>query len=273
MRHNSGITRVAREFAALFAAVCLMLLGSIGCGSGEGRPQITVAAAADLRYAFEELEVPFEGQCGCDLVLTFGSSGKFATQIEEGLPADVFASANVSYVDDLEKEGLILPGTQQVYAVGRIVLAVPRGSSLDPADLSLVANPAVKRLAIANPDHAPYGVAAKEAMESAGLWDAVQDKLVFGEDAAQASQFVETGDAEAGIIPLSLAVQRHDKVRYTLIDDRLHNPLWQAAAVVAGSSHADIGEDFINFINSPEGRPVMVKYGFVLPGEAPSPLD
>ena len=258
---------IRRTLTGVCLGTAALLL--VSCGAGDsGKPKITVVAAADVQYAFEEMEAPFEEQCGCDLVLTFGSSGKFAAQIEEGLPADVFASANISYIANLEKKGLVVPGTQQVYAIGRIVLAVPSGSQLDPADLSFVADPAVKRLSIANPDHAPYGVAGKEALESAGLWDAVKDKLVLGENAAQATQFVETGDAEAGIIPLSLAVQRHDRVRYTLIDDGLHNPLQQAAAVVSSSDHPDIGEEFIDFINSEEGRPVMLKYGFVLPGEA-----
>jgi molybdate transport system substrate-binding protein len=225
---------------ALFAA----------CGSGGDEPRITVAAAADLQYAFEELDAPFEEQCGCDLVLTFGSSGNFSTQIEEGLPVDVFASANISYVDKLEAKGLVVADTKEVYAVGRIVLAVPKASSLEPTALDLVTDPAVRHLSIANPEHAPYGVAAQEALESVGLWDAVEAKLVLGENAAQATQFVETGDAEAGIIPLSLAVQRVGSLRYLLIDDSLHNPLRQAAAVVSSTDHQELAASFIEFINS-----------------------
>jgi molybdate transport system substrate-binding protein len=252
----------------------LLLSALVGaCEGSEDEPSITVAAAADLQYAFEELEAPFEELCGCDLVLTFGSSGNFATQIEEGLPVDVFASANVRFVDDLEAKGLVVGDTKEVYAIGRIVLAVPDGSALDPTALDLVTDPAVEHLSIANPDHAPYGVAAQEALESVGLWDAVEPKLVLGENAAQATQFVETGDAEAGIVPLSLAVQRAGSLRYLLIDDSLHNPLRQAAAVVSSTGNQDLAASFIKFINSAEGRPVMIRYGFVLPGEEPAQND
>lgn len=247
------------------ALVALLLLGA-GC-SDSGRPRLTVAAAADLQYAFEEMETPFEAECGCDLVLIFGSSGKFAAQIEEGLPADVFASADVAYVEGLKEEGLIVPGSDQLYAVGRIVIAVPASSPLEPTGLDLLSDPRVTRIAIANPDHAPYGLAAKQALESAGLWEAVQPRLVMGENAAQTTRFVETGDAPAGIVPLSLAVQRKDKLRFALIDAALHQPLRQAVAVLSRSKHPDLAAQFIRFINGDVGRPIMRKYGFVLPGE------
>lgn len=241
-----------------------------GACSGGGRPQLTVAAAADLQYAFQELQAPFEAACGCDVVFIFGSSGKFAAQIEEGLPADVFASANADYVDGLGRKGLLLSGSETLYAVGRIVIAVPADSSLEPLDLGLVTDPRVGRVAIANPDHAPYGVAAKEALQAAGLWEAVQPKLVLGENASQTAQFIETGDVALGIIPLSLAVQRGDKLRFGLIDQSLHRPLRQTAAVLARSRHPDLAHQFIGFINGEQGRSVMRKYGFVLPGEAPA---
>lgn len=253
---------------ALGVLMAVSALLAAGC-SGGGRPQLTVAAAADLQYAFQELQGPFEATCGCDVVLIFGSSGKFAAQIEEGLPADVFASANAEYVDDLMRKGLLLPGSEQLYALGRIVVAAPAGSSLEPLDLGLVTDPRVDRVAIANPDHAPYGVAAREALQAAGLWETVQPKLVLGENASQTAQFVETGDAALGIIPLSLAVQRGDKLRFEMIDQSMHHPLRQTAAVLARSGHVDLALQFIGFVNSEQGRTVMRKYGFILPGEAP----
>lgn len=253
----------------LCAALAVLLLSEAGC-SENGRPQITVAAAADLQFAFQEMEAPFEAECGCDVVLIFGSSGKFAAQIEEGLPADVFASANAEYVDRLRDKGLIVEGSDQLYAVGRIAVAVPVGSPLEPTGLDLLADPRVTRVAIANPDHAPYGMAAKQALESAGLWEAVRPRLVLGENAAQTTQFVETGDASAGIVPLSLAIQRKDKLRFALIDAALHQPLRQVAAVLSRSRHPDLATRFIRFINSDTGRPIMRKYGFVLPGEKPA---
>jgi len=232
-------------------------------------PEITVAAAADLQFAFEEIGRAFEQTCGCKVVLTLGSSGKFAAQIKEGLPADVFASANITYIDELDRQGLILSDTKQVYAIGRIVLAVPTSSALEIRDLRDLLSPGIRKIAIANPDHAPYGVAAREALETSGLWDAIHPKLVLGENAAQTTQFVETGDAQAGIVPLSLAVQRKDRLRYVLIDESLHTPLRQAAAVLVRSRQPDLARAFIEFINGAEGRPIMRKYGFVLPGEEP----
>lgn len=250
----------------LCAALAVLLLLGLGC-SDDDKPRVTVAAAADLQYAFQEMEAPFEAECGCDVVLIFGSSGKFAAQIEEGLPVDVFASANVAYVEKLKDKGLVVPGSDELYAVGRIVVAVPANSPLEPTGLDLLLDPRVTRIAIANPDHAPYGLAAEQALESAGLWEAVQPRLVLGENAAQTTQFVETGDANAGIVPLSLAVQRKEKLRSALIDAALHQPLRQVAGVLSRSERPDLAAQFIRFINGDVGRPIMRKYGFILPGE------
>jgi len=266
-----GVVRVSQR-VLLLPLLAGFLAALVACAdSAENAPEITVAAAADLQFAFQDISTAFEQTCNCKMVLTFGSSGNFAAQIEEGLPADVFASADTAYVDDLDRKGLILADTKQVYGVGRIVLAVSAGSALQGSDLSDLLNPAIRKIAIANPDHAPYGVAAKQALEKVGLWDAVKPKLVLGENASQASQFVETGDAQAGIIPLSLAVQGRDRFRYVLIDQSLYTPLRQAAAVVARSRQPDLARAFIEFLNGPQGRPIMKKYGFVLPGEEAAP--
>jgi molybdate transport system substrate-binding protein len=133
--------------------------------------------------------------------------------------------------------------------------------------LADLAGPQFKKVSIANPDHAPYGRAAKEALTALGLWDKIEPKLVLGENVAQATQYVQTGDADAGIIPLSLAIQNKDQIRYVLIDDSLHSPLRQAAAVLKQSKHADVARAFLDYLNGPEGRPIMREYGFVLPGE------
>jgi molybdate transport system substrate-binding protein len=248
---------------------CAALIIAVGACTGSDRPRLTVGAAADLQFAFEEMAVAFEQECECKVVLTFGSSGQFATQIEQGLPVDAFFSANVSYVDDLINGGSIVPESEKLYGIGRIVLAVPASSPLEPGGLDLLLDPAVARIAIANPEHAPYGVAAQEALQSAEIWDEVQPKLVLGENASQTAQFVETGDADAGIIPLSLAVQREGTFRYTLIDEALHNPLGQGAGILSRSNDQELAAQFIAFVNGPAGRPIMNRYGFVLPGEAP----
>ena len=252
---------------AVAALASVIALAAAACGGASGEPRLTIAAAADLRFAFEEIAAAFEETCACDVALIFGSSGAFATQIKEGLPADVFASADEAYVDELDAAGLLLPDSKRVYAVGRIVLAVPAGSDLEPRSLHDLRDPSVRRIAIANPEHAPYGRAAKEALLSAGLWQEIEPRLVLGENASQATEFVESGNAQAGVLPLSLAIRGEQRLRYALIDESLHRPLRQAAAVLERSEHAELARGFIEFVAGPEGRPVMEKYGFELPGE------
>ncbi|MBI5287857.1 MAG: molybdate ABC transporter substrate-binding protein [Chloroflexi bacterium] len=250
------------------AVAAAAIASGAGCGQGGGKPEITVAAASDLRPAFEALEPAFERACACRLTLSFGSSGTFATQIQEGLPVDVFASANAAYVDQLSAEGLIAKNSRTTYAVGRIVLATRGGEANAPATIEDLVDPRFERIAIANPEHAPYGLAAKQALTSVGLWDTVEPRLVLAENASQAAQFVESGDADAGIVPLSLAIQSGGGLEYELIDEALHEPLEQVAAVIARSGEHELAGDFIAFINGPEGRPVMLEFGFALPGEA-----
>jgi molybdate transport system substrate-binding protein len=257
------------------AALLLAAVGVVGAvfllrGAGDDRPELRVAAAADLRGAFEEVAAAFEARCECRVTLTFGSSGNLSAQIREGLPVDVFASANADFVDRLARDDLILPDTRQLYAIGAIVLAVPMGSTLDLTDLAVLADPAVRRVSIANPAHAPYGMAAREALESAGIWEAVQPKLVLGENAAIATEYVQTANVDAGIIPLSLAIQRRGAFRYEPIDQRLHEPLEQVMAAIRRSRNPVLASDFVAYVNGPEGREIMRRYGFVLPGEAVS---
>lgn len=228
--------------------------------------ELTVAAAADLQFAFTELGALFEQQTGHKVTFVFGSTGQLAQQIEAGAPFDLFAAANISFVDDLAAKELVLTDSVAPYARGRIVLAVNRASGVTATALSDLLSPAITHIAIANPEHAPYGQAAKEALQSVGLWDQIEPKLVFGENVRQTLQYVQTGDAQAGIVALSVAGV--PEITWTLLDDALHNPLDQALAVVASSPHPELAREFAAFINSHAGRPVMQKYGFVLPGEA-----
>lgn len=257
-----------RRLGKRIAALLLLVLGTglSACG-GDGRPTVLVAAASDLRFVFEEMEPQFEERCECNLEFSFGSSGTLATQISNGLKVDVFASADSDYVEQLEKASLILPLTRQLYAVGRIVIAVPADSELEVETLADLREAHVRRIAIANPDHAPYGRAAKQALQSAGVWEAVVDRLVLGENASLATQFVETGNADAGIVPLSLAISREEHLRAILVDESLHEPLRQEAAVLKGSRHADKAAAFLAYVNG-EGRSLMRQNGFVLPGES-----
>jgi molybdate transport system substrate-binding protein len=178
---------------------------------------------------------------------------------------DLFAAANVDYVNQLEKEGLIIAETKSVYARGRIVLWTPKDSPLHIEELSHLTRPEVKRIAIANPDHAPYGMAARQALESVGIWEAVKPKLVYGENIRQTLQYAQTGNVEVAIVALSLSLQTDG--RRVLIPQELYKPIDQALAVVKGTKHEPEARQFAGFISSPQGRAIMSKYGFVLPGE------
>jgi molybdate transport system substrate-binding protein len=267
------IAAFAQKRLAPLALVCLLLAacGALPPLSPQG-DTITVSAASDLQYAFTEIGKQFEAATGNKVVFNFGSTGQLSQQIEKGAPADVFAAANVSYVDDLEKQGLILLDTKQLYGRGRIVLWTRADSPLQITRVEDLVRPDVKRIAIANPDHAPYGVAAREAMQTAGVWEAVQPKLVLGENVQQTLQYAETGNVDVAIVALSLSVPAAEGTpgRWTLIPQELHPPIDQALAVIKDTKHQAAARAFAAFVNGPQGRPIMRKYGFVLPGEEPA---
>ena len=249
----------------VFLALGLVLAAGSGARAQPVAPAITVYAASDLDMAFREIKPIFEKATGTRVTLVMGSTGNLAKQIEHGAPADVFFAANASFVDDLQTAGAVIPQTRALYAQGRIVLATPTKSTVVVRELADLLKPEVRRVAIANPAHAPYGRAAQEALESAGVWERLKPKLVYGENIRHTLQFVETGAVEAGIVALSVAGV--PDVRYVPIDLKLHKPLNQVAAVVKRSARPELGVAFIQFLNGPEGRPIMKRYGFFLPGE------
>ena len=248
-----------------FAALGLALLLAPRAEAQPAQPALTVFAAADLQMAFGEIRPLFEKAAGARVTLVTGSTGNLAKQIEHGAPADVFFSANEGFVDDLGAAGAIIPQTRALYAQGRLVLAAPRKSAVAVRELADLLKPAVRRIAIANPAHAPYGRAAQEALEHAGVLEQVQGKLVYGENVRHALQFIETGAVEAGIVALSVADV--PGIAHVPIDATLYAPLNQVAAVVRRSARPELGAAFIGFVNGPEGRPIMKRYGFLLPGE------
>ena len=245
-------------------AAWLALAGAIPV-VGADPPSLTVFAAADLGFAFQEIVPRFEKGVGARLSLVLGSSGNLATQIEHGAPADVFFSADRAFVDRLAQQGVVIAETRAVYAQGRIVLATARSVGPRLTDLRQLDDARIRHVAIANPLHAPYGRAAEEALRKVGLWEAVKPKLVYGENIRHALQFIQTGAAEAGIVALSVA--NVPEVEWTLIDSSLHAPLDQAAVVVKRTARPELGLAFIQFVNGSEGRPIMKRFGFRLPGE------
>lgn len=233
---------------------------------------LTIAAAADLKYAMADVVRNYAATRPGDKVeVIYGSSGKFYTQIQNGAPFDMYFSADMAYLKKLEMEGLAA-GATRPYAVGRIVLW-----SLKPAlaktALKDLPRAAINKFAIANPKHAPYGLRAQEALRNQGVWDAMQPKLVLGENIAHTAQFVDTGAADAGIIALSLVLSPNmkDKGAWTLIPAEWHEPLEQGFAITkrAASNPAThlLAQDFARYMASEPARVVMRRYGFVLPGE------
>jgi molybdate transport system substrate-binding protein len=249
-------------------------LGAATAGRGGEAPAaprygaITVAAAADLTNAFEEVGKAFEAKhAGARVTFKFGSTGQLAQQIKQGAPFDVFAAANVSFVDDVVAAGACDGATKAQYARGRIVLWSKRSGVAPATSLADLGDARFAKIAIANPEHAPYGKAAKEAMASAKIYDTVKGKLVFGENIKQTLQFAETGNAEVAVVALSLAIVGDGG--YIVIDDGLHEPLDQALAVCKGDGSAETARAFATFIGSDEGRAIMKKFGFLMPGETP----
>jgi molybdate transport system substrate-binding protein len=229
---------------------------------------LTIAAAADLKFALDEIVVLFSKTHPSGQVETiYGSSGKFQTQIRQGAPFDLYFSADIAYPRALKEEGFAASEVQP-YAVGRIVLWSP---SRDAAKMTLadLADSSIQKIAIANPKHAPYGKRAEEALKAAGVWWKVEAKLIYGENVAQAAQFVQTGNAQVGIVALSLALSPElaKQGSYALIPDKLHQPLEQGFIITRRAAANPLAQEFASFIAGKEARTVMARYGFVLPGE------
>ena len=247
-------------------AVCLVLVSSSVAGQ-----EITVAAAADMNAVLPELAARYTKQTGQTVKLSFGSSGNLTNQIRNGAPFDVFFSADEEYPKQLVAAGLALKDSLYRYAVGRLVLWAPSESTLDLQKLGMTAllDPSVKKIAIANPQHAPYGRAAEAALRHFGIYDQVAAKLVLGENVAQAAQFVESGNAQAGLIALShaLAPAMKDKGCYWTVPLDSYPTLNQAAVVLSQSKRQDATRKFLEFVRAPEATSLLEAYGFSLPAE------
>lgn len=254
-------TRMRRTLALLCATVMLTLAAPLHAGE-----RITIAAAADLKFAMDEVVAAFRVLHPKDRIeVAYGSSGKFHTQIRQGAPFDLYFSADIAFPRELASLGLAASEVR-LYAIGRIVIwsALEDASRLTLADL---AAPRFRRIAIANPEHAPYGKRAVEALQAAGAWDAVQPRLVLGENIAQAAQFVQTGNAQVGIIALSLALNPELASRgaHALIPATLHEPLEQGFIITRRAEGNALARAFAAYMESPPARAVMTRYGFVLP--------
>jgi len=231
--------------------------------------KLTIAAAADLKFAMDDLAATYKkANPGDEVDVIYGSSGKFHTQIQQGAPYDMFFSADIGFPRELAAAGLAASAVKP-YAFGRIVLW---SASLDATKMTLesLSDPKITRVSIANPKHAPYGKRAEEALKAAGLWEKVEPKLVYGENIAQTAQYVQTGNAQVGVIALALAlnIELASKGGYWMIPENLHQPLEQGFVITKRAEGNGAAKRFSDYMSSKPARVVMAKYGFVLPGES-----
>lgn len=249
----------------LLAALCMV---STGARAGD----LTVAAAADLSLALQPIAAKFQQETGNSVRLSFGSSGDFFNQIQNGAPYDVFLSADLGYPEKLVKLGFADPGSLRTYAVGRLVLWVPRDSHVDieHQEMRALLDPSVHKIALANPQHAPYGRAAVAALKHCGLYDKLQGRLVLGENVGQAAQFAESGNAQVGIIALAhaLAPSVRPLGRYALVPLDSYPALEQGVVIISRSKNKALAEQFVKFLAGQESQAIFRQFGFAGPQEA-----
>ena len=230
--------------------------------------EIRIAAAADLKFAMSELSERFARHTGTKVNVTFGSSGNFFSQIQNGAPFDLFFSADVEYPKKLEAAGLAEPGTLYEYAIGRLVIWTPADAKVDVTKegWKSLLDSSIEKIAIANPEHAPYGRAAVAALQASGSYERMKHKLVFGEDISQAAQFVQSGSAQAGIVALSLAVSPAMRGgKKWDIPAEMHPTLEQGAIVLKDAKNKAAARAFLEFVKSASSRAIFNKYGFAIP--------
>ena len=249
----------------ILIVLCMLIITGVNVALAE---EITIAAASDLNFAFREIATEYENTTGNHVRLTLGSSGNFFAQIQNGAPFDLYFSADIAYPRNLEEAGLTVPGSLYQYAVGRIVLWTGHESRIDVTKgFEALREPTIRKIAIANPKHAPYGRAAVAAMEYFKVYDQVKDRLILGENISQAAQFIESGACDVGIIALSLAVApaMKSKGTYWEVPADAHLPLEQGAVILKSSKNQEAARQFLEFIKGPNGQEIMKRYGFIVP--------
>jgi len=262
--HRRCLLRPAFFFA--FSAILF-------CPAAAPAQSVRIAAASDLQFAMEDLTARYQKQSNIKLSVTYGSSGNFFSQMQNGAPFDLFFSADNAYPQKLIDAGLADPKSLYTYAFGRIVLWARADARLDLAKdgFSALQDSHVTRVAIANPRHAPYGRAAIAALQKAGLYEQLKAKLVFGENISQAAQFVQSGSAQVGIIALSLAISpaMKDGERWDVPTD-YYPPLAQAVVLLTSSANKSAALAFLEFVKSDAGKSILARHGFEFPQSLPS---
>jgi molybdate transport system substrate-binding protein len=259
-----------RFSACALVAACLFLISPLGWAQEKkSASELSVAAAADLSAALAEIAQAYETKTGVKVKLSFGASGALTQQIQNGAPFDLFFSADMDYPRQLVAAGYADGATLYQYAVGKLVLWVPADSVLDVEHkgINVVLDPRAKKIAVANPQHAPYGRAAVAALNHYGLYDRVADRLVLGENVAQAAQFVESGNAQAGFVALAhaLAPGMRGKGKYWEVPPNAYPPLAQGVVVLSHSQYKKEAAEFVEYVKAKDAVDVLRKYGFTVP--------
>jgi molybdate transport system substrate-binding protein len=246
-------------------AVAVVTAASLGlaCGGEHGKRTVRIAAASDLVHAFQEVGREFEAKTGIEPIFDFRSSGLLAKQISEGAPFALFAAASREYVDQVVASGRCDAKSVASYARGRVVVWTPNGV-VAPTKLSELSDPRFERISIANPDHAPYGKAAKQALVRAGLWDQLENRIVVGDSVQSTMQYAQSRSVQAAIVAQSLASVTEGGA-FLPVDPALYDPLEQSLVVCGGGDESDAARQFVEYLESPAGHEVMTRYGFVSP--------
>jgi len=274
-RYRKAKGQIFSSYSSLRILRALCVSVAIPFFSSAQQPQLKIAAASDLKFVLTDLASAYEKQSGVKLNLTFGSSGNFFAQIQNGAPFDLFFSADSDYPRKLNEAGLVLPNSADSYAVGKLALWAPSNSKLTPekSGWQSLLDPTVQKIAIANPDHAPYGRAALEALKSSGLYEKTKSKLVFGENISQAAQFVQSGNAEIGILAESLIHSPSFASGHIWkIPQNQYTPLLQSFVVLKSSSNKDAALAFLAYVKSPGAQAIFEKYGFAKPESLGHPI-
>lgn len=252
----------------MFLVFCLLFI-SVSChlrasnNSKPDQPELVVAAAANLTDAFGDIGPRFTNQTGIHVVFSFGATADLATQIKNGAPFDVFAAADTAHVDQLERQGLITPGSRALYAQGRLVMWLPSGSNLKVSKISDITAKGFERIAIAKPDVAPYGEAAVESLRALGIWSQVESRVIYAQNVSQAKQYASTGNAEVAFLPLALI--KPGEGTYIEVPEESHKPIDQALGIVKDSPKQAEAWKFLDFLLGKEGQELLSKYGYSKP--------
>ena len=233
--------------------------------------EITVASAADLQFAMQDIASRFQQKTGIMVKVSYGSSGNFFQQLQNGAPFDLFFSANLDYANKLQTAGLVEPGSYYEYATGKIVLWTTNNSRINlDSGLKALLDPSIKKIAVANPQHAPYGQAAVAALQKENVYDKVKDKLVLGENISQAASFVVSGAADIGIVALSLALSPNmkDKGHYAGVPSDDYPAIEQACIILRSSKSKEAAKQFLSFVKTPAMGDLLRSYGFEVPSES-----